>query len=253
MPATLTQNGAVFYRGPSLYDPSVEIIAVVTGLASSSGNSKTGDELQTWIMPVAEKPNLAVVTGLDRAVCGTCPLRPLVATGKPCYVRTSEAPRSVWVKGTRDSTERDVLATALSGGYADATEPGEARDWVISRIAGRMLRCGSWGDPASTPRAAWQWLLDVTDGRTGYTHAWQRPRVLREWRGILMASVGSEAEEERALAAGWATFHVTPTVQELPVWSIQCPAAKEAGKSTVCADCGLCDGTPGRSIRIAAH
>jgi hypothetical protein len=43
-------NGAILYRGPSLLD-GAPIVAIVTGLASTSANAKTGAMLQNVDYP----------------------------------------------------------------------------------------------------------------------------------------------------------------------------------------------------------
>ena len=69
-------NSIKVWEGPSLLDPSVIIMMVVTGLVTASSNHKTGDMLQTWIMRKDMPPHEAVKTGHDYAVCGDCLLRP---------------------------------------------------------------------------------------------------------------------------------------------------------------------------------
>ena len=56
-----------FWRG---FVDGVEIVAVATNLKLASENIKTGDTIQTYIMPVAVSPLAAVDNGMDKAVCG---------------------------------------------------------------------------------------------------------------------------------------------------------------------------------------
>ena len=65
------------YDGPSMATGD-RIIVVTTNLLRASKNAKTGHMAQTFIMPYAEAPHVAVKTGLDRSVCGDCPLRPML-------------------------------------------------------------------------------------------------------------------------------------------------------------------------------
>ena len=48
-------NGVILYEGPSLLDGE-PIVAILTGLRSSSCNRKTGAMLQTWIMRADVSP-----------------------------------------------------------------------------------------------------------------------------------------------------------------------------------------------------
>jgi hypothetical protein len=86
------QNGVILYRGPSMLD-GAPIVAILTGLASSSLNPKTGDMLQTWIIREDVSPVDATRTGDDASVCGDCKHRP--ANMGSCYVTVFQAPRSV--------------------------------------------------------------------------------------------------------------------------------------------------------------
>ena len=75
-----------FWRG---YVDGVEVVAVATNIVRKSENIKTDDMIQTTIMPVDVSPLEAAKTGLDKAVCGECPLRPITAKANdtvPCYV-----------------------------------------------------------------------------------------------------------------------------------------------------------------------
>lgn len=64
----------VIYRGPSAYDPAVQILAV---LVTDSSNRKTGRMAQVFILRADTAPHTAQRLGLDEAVCGRCPLRPI--------------------------------------------------------------------------------------------------------------------------------------------------------------------------------
>ena len=153
-----TSNGVELWRGPSAFDGS-PVVVVATGIRRPTLNSKTGDMVQTWILPQDTKPNEATRTGADVAVCGDCIHRPSTAreTGNaPCYVRTYEAPRSVW--------------QAWREGRYTAVTPNQGRDL----FAGSRFRQGSWGDPVAAPLALWSALTARAASRTGYTHAWQR-------------------------------------------------------------------------------
>ena len=71
-------NSRVIYDGRNTSDTD-DIIVIVTGLDQKSINGKTKDMAQVFILNRAESPTVAVVTGSDQSVCGSCFLRPIVA------------------------------------------------------------------------------------------------------------------------------------------------------------------------------
>jgi hypothetical protein len=86
-------------------------------------------------------------------------------------------------------------------------------------------------------------------GWTGYTHQWRTcdPR----WKGYLMASVETVADQAIARAAGWRTFRVGTDPQSAR--EVVCPASAEAGYKTTCSHCRLCSGTTGRGAESGAR
>jgi hypothetical protein len=164
----------------------------------------------------------------------------------PCYVILFQAPRS-------------VHACFLRGGYRDIS--GDA-DAIAAVFAGRVVRAGSYGDPAAVP--AWVWIAVYRNaaGRTGYTHQWNHPiAAVREnaaaLRGHVMASVETDAEYKVAKLHDWRTFRVRETADSAVFPNERvCPASKEAGFKTTCEACQACSGMLGRGhsdIVIAAH
>lgn len=241
-------NALKVYEGPSMIEPDVTIMVILTGLAKNSANTKTGDMVQSWIVLKDVKPNEATKTGADSAVCGNCPLRPFLANLRnrdrmpdPCYVKTYQAPRSTW--------------------QANKDKPVATVDEIAAAVDGRLVRRGSYGDPAAVPLWVWA-MLDkraekVQRRDTGYTHQW---RDFPELAGRVMASVHTEQEAQEAHALGFRTFRVMGRQGkgDAPMASeILCPASKEAGERTTCAKCGLCNGArPGdrrKSIAIHSH
>lgn len=267
---------AVLWQGPSVYDGS-PIVVLATGDDVSSGNSKTGAMIQTWILRADMPPHAALALGADASVCGTCPHRPASPGGRryrkvrsvdpttgaaryrrkvyypsgprSCYVVVAQAPLGVWRAWRR-------------GSYSDATTPAARR----ALGGGRMVRVGSYGDPAAVPAHVWRELLSGAAGWTGYTHGWRgRPDLKR----YLQASVDSEAEGAEARAAGWRTFRVGAAPSPGPALvdtftgrvsgpvgrnrEILCPASEEAGKRTTCDRCRLCAGAgPGGRLASVA-
>lgn len=225
--------GYVIYDGPSLID-GARVIAIACAL-DRSRNSKTGHMVQTYILRADMHPVEAVRTGADVFICGTCKHRG-DGTGKErsCYVTLMHGPSSVY-----RSWQRGVY-------------PAEAAAEVGRLLAGRMIRLGTYGDPAAVPIDVWHSLTAHAEGWTGYTHRW--PDLGRDWALLLMASADTLDEARDAQAKGWRTFRVgAGTVFGKEV---RCPASAEAGKKTVCADCRACMGLAGKargSIVIAPH
>lgn len=217
----------IIYEGKSMIDGQ-PIIAIAT---INSSNSKTGAMVQTWIMRADIEPHHAIKTGADVSVCGDCPHKP--SNNGSCYVLTFQAPLSIYRAYHR-------------GSYADRK---------LDKFAGLPLRLGSYGDPLAVPIEAWKALIEITNGRTGYTHQWQSNNN-EAWKGLVMASVDNEVEAKQATANGWRYFRVTNDDAPKVKGETICPASEEAGKKLQCIDCLSCSGNDGRKslgIVINAH
>jgi len=225
------ENG-VFYRGPSLIDG-----APIVGVAIySDRNGKTGRVLQTYIIRADMNPLEASKTGADVSICGTCPLRgtPTAdparkqAAGRRCYVNLGQGPLSVF--------------RALERGRYPDVDPAAIG-------AGRMVRVGTYGDPAAIPGEVWDAMLSQATTWTAYTH--QKP-----WRpDIAMQSADDYHEAALHWHAGRRTFRVITGLDDIDHnHEILCPASKEAGRRVQCAACKLCKGSArGKSIAIVEH
>ena len=234
------ENG-IIYRGPSLLDGS-PIVAIAT---YSNRNPKTGAVVQTYIIRDDMDPVTASRTGADAAICGACPLRGIANPGKgkgqadnrACYVTLIHGPALVYRSMAR-------------GVYPDATDPDAATaiGW------GRMVRIGTYGDPAAVPESVWEALTMRAKGWTAYTHQW-----LHHFDALTyaMASVESLTAAKYVWARNGRTFRIIRDVAEIdPAREVLCPASAEAGKRTTCADCRLCAGQATRSpksVAIVAH
>lgn len=234
------ENG-IIYRGPSLLDGS-PIVAIAT---YSGRNRKTGAMVQTYIIREDMDPVTASRTGADAAICGACPLRGVAnaakgkgqADNRACYVTLIHGPALVYRSHVR-------------GVYPDATEPDAATaiGW------GRMVRIGTYGDPAAVPESVWEALTMRAKGWTAYTHQWlHHPDALT----YAMASVESLTAAKYIWNRNGRTFRIIRDVAEIdPAREVLCPASAEAGKRTTCADCRLCAGQATRSpksVAIVAH
>ncbi len=213
----------IFYEGPSMLDGK-PIVAIAT---TSSGNRKTGDMIQTWILRKNVDPVRALMTGLDASVCGDCYHRGTADRPRTCYVNVGQAPLAVWNAYKRGSYERGPLPNH------------------------KPVRMGAYGDPVAVPWAAWAGIHEAPKW-TGYTHQWRR-LIATPFRNVLMASCDSVADMAEAAAAGWRTFRVqNPETQESNPREAMCPSER----GVQCADCGLCSGLQAPtapSIFIPAH
>jgi len=238
----MSARNFIFYRGPSMLD-GAPILAVAT--IQRSSNVKTGAMVQTWIMRDDINPIDAARQGLDFSICGDCQHRgqhndagERIPSTRSCYVRLDTAPLNVW-------------NTARRGRYDDLSA-----DLPIAaeRVAGKLLRLGSYGDPAAVPYAVWETLLANVAGRTGYTHQW---RSFPEFSAWVMASCDSSADRVAARVLNFRTFRVAPAANYTrEAGEILCPASAEAGKRTTCAACKACGGHSARAkadVMIPAH
>lgn len=229
-------NGVILYRGPSLID-GAPIVAIAVGLTNRSSNRKTGAMLQTYILRSDVMPTRAIKQGKDVSICGDCPHRgDGTGKGRTCYVNVGQGPLGVYRAFKR-------------GRYSKV----QGEDSIASLGAGRIVRLGTYGDPAAVPYAIWGALTASAIGHTGYTHQW---RQAPELRSLCMASADTVDDAREAQALGWRTFRVDLThVIGKQMNESVCPASAEAGKKLTCAQCLACGGADGRkgSIVINAH
>lgn len=212
----------VFYDGPSSFTGE-PILGIVSGLARKSKNGKTGDMAQAWILLRDVAPSVAIETGHDDAICGSCALRGDGLGGRGCYVTYWQAPTVIW-KG-RASYPR-----------VTPTQAG----WIL---AGRYVRLGAYGDPAAIPVSAWDSLIRKTAGSIGYTQRWAV--CATGYKRFLMASVLSSVDQEIAALAGWRTYRLRGPGDPLAAGEVVCPASAEAGHKLTCRECLLCGGETG--------
>lgn len=233
-------NSVELWRGPSALD-GAPIVVIASGLAAGSTNRKTGAMVQTYILRADVAPTDAIKAGADASICGDCPHRgDGTGKGRTCYVNVGQGPLSVWRAWQRGSVPR--------------IEDAPASPMIAELGAGRVVRLGTYGDPAAAPLWVWEALTARAIGWTGYTHQWRtRPWLQR----YCMASADSDADAHEAHAAGWRTFRVAmPGDVARLTGEAVCPASAEAGKKLTCVECLACHGTANNrrgSIVIQAH
>lgn len=211
-------SGYIIYRGASMLNGAPIIAVAIT----KSTNSKTGDMVQTYILvdngqsPVDNAREL-----VDAAICGDCKHRR--GLGGACYVNLGQGPRAVAA-----GIERGIYPAGLQEAAALS--------------AGRMVRLGTYGDPAAVPAYIWQTLTAKAAGYTGYSHQWQTGKAGADIMALCMASADNAIERAAALALGYRTFRVRGENDPLEAGEFICPASEEAGKRKTCAECGACNG-----------
>ena len=227
-------KSGIIYQGPSKYD-SAPIVVIAT---FSDRNTKTGGVVQTYILRADINPLEASKTGEDASICGTCPHRGTPTTdpdrkqakGRTCYVNLGQG-----VLITYRAFQRGVYPLAAS------------REARAKLGRGRVVRVGTYGDPAAVPPHVWDELLSEAASHTAYTHA-------SGWRPeIAMQSADSLEQAQTHWQAGRRTFRILADIAELVATAeVLCPASKEAGRRTTCAACKLCGGTATRSPKSVA-
>lgn len=231
---------AVVWEGPSCLDWG-PIALVLTGLGrEGSGNIKTGATVQAYIVRRDMSPLDAIHLGADASVCGDCPLRgDGTGKGRRCYVQLH--------------TGLGVVGRMLLSGSIPRMTLAD----VAQLLTGRVLRLGTYGDPAAVPWEVWASLVPFAASWLGYTHQW---RKFPELRPLVMASAESPEDASEARAAGWRTFRVRGVdaagqVEPLEQGEVTCPASAEGGKRTTCDKCGLCSGlaSKAKSVAIVDH
>ena len=230
-------NKAILYEGPSLIDGQ-PIVAIAT---YSDKNTKTGLMVQTYILCQNIDPRDANKTGADFSICGTCPLKGIptmdpkrkLAEKRKCYVRIDQGALIVW-------------KAYQKGSYPKTNNISE-----LGR--GRMVRLGTYGDPAAVPSYVWHQLLEEAIGHTAYSH---QNDIIPIDKKIFMGSADSLEHAKKFWDDNIRTFRVIQNLDEIQENEILCPASKEAGRKSTCAKCKLCSGTSSnsqKSIAIVQH
>lgn len=219
--------GVVLYEGPSVLDGK-PIVAIAT---FNSGNKKTGQMIQTWILRQDRTPVLATKTGADESVCGSCPHRHYL--GGACYVNVGRAPQGVW-------------KTWNAGKYPLVTD----EHWKY--FEGREVRLGAYGDPAAVPVSVWIPVVNAAKGHTGYTHQMSHPNFDPAILAYCMASADTPSQAAKMRKQGARTFRVKTEDAPLMPGEIECLFYD---KGLTCRECMLCDGAAkgGVSIAVTVH
>ena len=236
------KNG-IIYNGPSLLDGK-PIVVIAT---YSDRNAKTGKVLQTYIIRSDISPLEASKSGEDFSICGDCKFRGTPTTDpvrkqavkRDCYVNLGQGPTVVY-----KAYKRGVYPVAKT-----IRGDGFVIDQVQTLGLNRIVRIGTYGDPAAAPAWVWEQLLKQCKSWLAYSHQ-------SGWRpDIAMQSADTMAEAIEHWKAGHRTFRVIADLGELDTTKeILCPASKEAGRRVQCTACKLCKGSSlAKSIAIVQH
>jgi hypothetical protein len=232
MPKSKRPNGYVIYRGASMINGDPIVVIAIT----KSSNKKTGNMVQTYILPDNGQLPVANAKALnDEAVCGDCKHR----RGKDgsCYVNLGQG------------------VTVVTKAYLAGKYP-HLLSYHGDLFEGRNVRLGTYGDPAAVPTLVWEIMLSKANAWTGYTHQWHKSSTDPRLMQYCMASVDSDDEFLQAQSMGYRTFRVRLSNQPLLAKEFMCPASEEAGKRKLCTDCKACDGgidTAKASPAIVVH
>lgn len=214
-------NGLILYKGPSLINGK-PIVVIATNLSKPSDNRKTGDFIQTYIIPNnGLKPTENYQSGGDEAVCGDC-IHRKIGGFQTCYVNLAFGPNQ-------------VFKAFLAGKY-----PVFNTQIHSDLFKNRLIRLGAWGDPSSVDYSVWKQICDISGKWTGYTHQWRK--CDQNLKTLCMASVETVAQMVKAKSMGWKTFRVRRSDEPIQPGEFLCPASAEAGKRLKCETCLACKG-----------
>jgi hypothetical protein len=242
----------IIYQGKSQLDNQTNIVCIAT---DNSSNQKTGSMVQTWILHADLDPISANRWGNDRAICGECIHK---GTEKSLFeLRGTAEQRSCYVLLLGPQS---IYKTYVAGGYKTARP-----DKLDKLGSGRIIRVGSYGDPAAVPADIWRNLLQDCAGWTGYSHQLLSADKTNlnsqflEYSDFCMLSADTIEQAQLAWSQGLRTYRTVESVEEIDKdHEVLCSASEQAGKVTTCAKCKLCSGSKGKarfakSIAIPVH
>ena len=212
------------------FDSPIDGKPCVAILTLNSGNRKTSNMCQVWILRRDISPLDAIKANDDVSICGDCVHR----IKRTCYVNVGQAPMAVW----RAYKARKYTKCDANFDWSDFSHI----------LKGRHIRWGSYGDPAIIKPSIFNDVNRYAEGHTGYTHQWKK-YFAESYRGIFMASIDNPSQHTEAKEKGWKCFHVVPL--ENNGIGKQCPATVENSMAQ-CITCRLCDGMK-QDVWVEAH
>jgi hypothetical protein len=228
-------KSTIVWTGPSELNGDM-ISLVVKYPTNGKGNSKTGNIVQTYIVPAGEHVVDAIHNGRDASVCGNCPNRgDGTGKGRTCYVSLA--------------TGLNVVSRSLMQEKYETITPQNAAKHITG-----ILRLGTYGDPTAVPLSVWEALAVNATYILGYTHQWRQARFAG-FAKYCMASCDTAWDTGIASARGWRCFRVRQVGQDTLPGEITCPASAEGGTKVQCDKCRLCQGSKirAKNISIVRH
>ena len=202
-----------------------EIVIIIT---FDSGNIKTGNMCQIWILNKDVDPVTALKNGESEKICFDCPH----LENGTCYVNTGQAPLSVYRAYKR-------------GIYAPLN-----MNELKAKLQNRCVRFGAYGEPVLIPFSLVEFIAKHAKKITGYTHQWDKLEYL-EYNKYFMASADTINDVVMANSIGWRTYRVKGESDQNLKNEIDCPYEK---MGILCIDCGLCNGfSKGKNIAVNVH
>ena len=217
----------------------------VINVQHGSKNSKTGDGVQIFILPMSWITNGKEKMSDDTASCMDC-IHSKLKNGS-CYVRKGFA--EYGLKSKVNSLHKQYLSGDLI-----LRSLNELIGIEGPKLKGKFVRFGAYGEPVLLGPQVTKKISNLALNFTGYTHQWHIPQY--EWsKKYFMASVESNALMEKANSKGFRTFRVRTKLNGLHASEIICPASKEGGRKVTCNNCVLCKGasSKAKSIVIIKH
>lgn len=212
----------------------------VVNVQHGSKNSKTGDGVQIFILPMSWITNGKEEMSNDSASCLDC-IHSKLKNGS-CYVRKGFA--EYGLKSKVNSLHKQYLSGDLV-----LSPIAELLNVEGDKIRGKFVRFGAYGEPVLLGPIVTKQIADIALNFTGYTHQWHIPQY--EWsKKYFMASVETDALMEKANSKGFRTFRVRTKLQSTKVNEIMCPASKEGGRRVTCNKCVLCKGSSSKAKNI---
>lgn len=229
-----------------------KIIVVIMIIESS--NKKTGNMVQTYIIRKDLNPLEALKNGKDIAICGDC-----IHRGR--FVKNEKNGKVEWKRTCYVNIGQGVLQvykSYIKGNYPKYNPHKHDVRLLDKNGNKRMIRLGTYGDPAFIPIRIWNYYLTKFSGSTGYTHQWNKSWVDPNFNKIVMASCDSKPNVNDSNAIGYRSFivvaHDDIIAKKNDMNAVNC-LSDSIGKK--CEDCGLCDGSgknPNRkNVYINAH
>lgn len=195
-------------------------------------------------LAAGEKLELKKFYSLDGKNCFDCPFSINSGNGG-CYTHKFGQYRGFI--GMLKSLINEFGSVAGIPDYSDEI----AADVIIMSVD-KYVRFGSYGEPSMHPIEMVERMTKASKSWTGYTHQYfKKP----EYAAFFMASVHNPKQMETAADKyGYRSFIVVENATDIN--AVQCPASKEGGLKSNCADCGLCSGVTGKgkkSVVILEH